>query len=119
MSDWLPGAWRHDPALAPAERERWKRLAEEGDRRRRSGDCRGALAAFRAAARIDRRSAALHYARALCLQQRGHWSAARAAYRRASDMRLKRGRAEDEAVDALLGRVVEGRGSPNPRLLGR
>jgi tetratricopeptide (TPR) repeat protein len=86
LRDWPPGAWRHTPGLSPEDVARWTRYAEDGDAQRRAGNCQAALEAFRAAARIDRRPAALHYARARCFEALGRWTAARRAYRRASDL---------------------------------
>jgi lysophospholipase L1-like esterase len=86
IRDWAPGAWRHTAGLSGDAIARWTRYAKEGDRRRRAGDCRRALAAFHAAMRIDRRPAALHYARARCFAEQGRWRTAGREYRRASDL---------------------------------
>jgi lysophospholipase L1-like esterase len=84
--DWIPGAWRHRAGLGSEGRARWKSLVDEGERRRRNGDCSGALAAYGRAKRIDGRPAALHFARARCLERLGRLGAARAGYRKASDL---------------------------------
>jgi lysophospholipase L1-like esterase len=86
LRDWAPGAWRHTAGLSQESIARWIHHAEEGDARRRAGDCRGALAAFHAATRIDRRPASLHYARARCFEALRRWGAARREYERASDL---------------------------------
>lgn len=86
LRDWAPGASRHHAALAPDAIARWRELVEEGDTRRQARDCRGALTAFHDAMRIDRRPAALHYARARCFEALGRFGAARREYRHASDL---------------------------------
>jgi tetratricopeptide (TPR) repeat protein len=86
LRDSAPGAWRHAPGLSQAAATRWRRYAEDGDARRRARDCPAALAAFHGAMRIDRRPAALHYARARCLEALGRFRTARREYQRASDL---------------------------------
>lgn len=86
LRDFPPGASRHRPGLSPDEKARWRAAIEAADERMRAGDCRGALRELRAARRIDRRPAILHYLRGRCLDDLGRFSMARAAYQRASDL---------------------------------
>jgi lysophospholipase L1-like esterase len=84
--DWAPSAWRHTPALAPADAARWGQHWVAGEQKRKANDCAGAIAEYDAAIAADPHPAIVHFGRAKCLDRLGRWEEAREAYRRASDL---------------------------------
>ena len=86
FADWPPGASRHRDDLRDDEREEWQQLLERALALGADGLCRDALALFDEALAIDDGHAGLHFERARCERSLGEMAAARASYRRASDL---------------------------------
>ena len=86
FADWPPGASTHREGLGPAEAAEWQARFTEGERAAGAGDCAAALAAWERALAIDGEYALLHYRIAGCQRALGQFDAARAEYRRASDL---------------------------------
>ena len=86
FADWPPGASTHREGLGPAETAEWQARFSEGERAAGAGDCAAALAAWERALAIDGEYALLHYRIAGCQRALGQFEAARAEYRRASDL---------------------------------
>jgi tetratricopeptide (TPR) repeat protein len=86
FADWSPGASVHRPGLGDLDRRRFDALLDEGNRAAAAADCGSALRSYEAALAIDDEFADLHYRLAECHRTLGDTAAARARYRRASDL---------------------------------
>jgi tetratricopeptide (TPR) repeat protein len=86
FADWAPGASAHRQGLADSELAEWEAHFAEGERAASAGDCRAALEAWERALAIDEEFALLQHRVAGCERALGRWEAARAHYRRASDL---------------------------------
>jgi tetratricopeptide (TPR) repeat protein len=86
FADWPPGASTHREDLAEPQAAEWQARFAEGERAAGAGDCAAALAAWERALAIDDEYALLHYRIAGCQRALEQFDAARAEYRRASDL---------------------------------
>jgi len=110
FADWPPGGAAHREGLDAESEAKWDQDVAEGDRLAASGDCAGALDAYRRALALDDAHAGLHWQIATCARRLGRWEQARDAYRRASDLdRMPHG--APTSFNELLREVATERGA--------